>query len=101
MILRWTQNAVVPSVPALQQIAPLLGVPEADLIAAAYPAIQLESAHGIPTPPPLPREISRLIDAYTAITDPAERAEFLQRVDWVTEWATLRHRVRDNGPTKD
>jgi transcriptional regulator with XRE-family HTH domain len=39
VILRWTRNEVVPSVRVLQQVAPLLGVPEADLIAAAHPAV--------------------------------------------------------------
>ncbi len=95
-IIRWEGGATRFRPDTIQRVAAVLEVPQSDAMRAAFgdgPQGEL--------PPPLPREISRLIDAYTAITDPAERAEFLQRVAWVTEWATLRHRVRDTGPTKD
>ncbi len=95
VVLRLVGGKSLPSVPTLQRLAPYLGLPEAELVAAAYP-----NGTGQPPPPaPLPRAIGRLIDAYNSTADQADREQLLQRVDWVVEWAEMRRRLADRtGP---
>jgi transcriptional regulator with XRE-family HTH domain len=89
VVHRWIYGITAPSAKVLAEVAPVLRVPEADLIARAYPG----GAADLPAAP-IPRELAALIDAYAAL-DPAARKELLERAGWLTEWADMRRRLAE------
>jgi DNA-binding Xre family transcriptional regulator len=64
-------------------ICEALGIRPSDAVAALAP-----EGEQVPLPPPLPREIGRLVDNVNAF-DPPDRELLLQRVGWINEWAEL------------
>jgi DNA-binding Xre family transcriptional regulator len=72
----------------LIDICAALGIRPSDAIADLAP-----DAEHVPLPPPLPREIARLVDNFNAL-DPVDQFLLLQRVDWVNEWIELWMRQR-------
>jgi transcriptional regulator with XRE-family HTH domain len=79
----------------LIEICEALEVRPSDAVAALAP-----DGERIPLPPPLPKEVARLLDNYNAF-DPADRNVLLDRLGWVNEWAELwllqRRERRSNG----
>ncbi len=83
VISRWIYGNVDPSARALAEVAPALKIPAADLIAKAYPGGRLLSEPRI-----IPPQVARLLDTLDKLS-PADRAAFLERVDWVSEWGEM------------
>jgi transcriptional regulator with XRE-family HTH domain len=72
----------------LIEICTALGIRPSDAVAALAP-----DAEHVPPPPPLPAEVSRLVDNLNAL-DRADQALLLQRVEWVNEWIEMWMRQR-------
>jgi transcriptional regulator with XRE-family HTH domain len=67
MLGRWIYGKNLPTAAALRKVAPLLGVPVGDLIAAAYPTgdqPDLSPPREIIRPPDVPMTLGRQVDAW-------------------------------------
>ncbi len=80
-VIRQERSEGEPDRATVRKLAGILGM---DVDAAL--ALAEGGKRAIPMPPPLPREIARLVEIYTDLTDD-QRQVFLERVGWVTEWA--------------
>lgn len=69
-------------------------------LSAAFAAIALDEGEDAEQlPPPLPRQLARLLDCFNDMT-PADRDLLLERVDWVSEWGDARIARYGEEPTR-
>jgi transcriptional regulator with XRE-family HTH domain len=73
----------------LVEICTALGIRPSDAVAELAP-----DAEHVPLPPPLPKEIARLVDNLNALDQPGDRGLLLERVEWVNEWIEMWMRLR-------
>lgn len=80
-VIRQERGEVLPDRATVRKLAAIL-----DINAERALALIEGDADAVPLPPPLPREIARLVEIYFDLTE-EQRRTFLERVGWVAEWA--------------
>lgn len=93
-IIRWEGGAAKVDLDALIRVVKALGLP----LSAAVGAFDPDAEH-VPLPPPLPRPLAELADCYSDMND-RDRADLLQRVEWIVEWARARMATTGQAPQR-
>lgn len=83
-IIRWENGGGGFEPDTLAKVADTLAIPREQVLVA----VGLSSSD-VPMPPPLPRELARLVDAYNRMSE-SERQQLLGHVEVLTEWAETR-----------